>query len=85
LREPRSIVPARNALFAKFGGKVRCYPARPGPASGHFWSRASGMIEGPCYSLRPAPQTVDNLVAGARLGIICKELEVLARRCSPTL
>jgi hypothetical protein len=29
LREPRSIVPARNALFAKFGGKV---PVRPGSA-----------------------------------------------------
>jgi len=29
LRDPRSIVPARNALFAKFGGKV---PVRPGSA-----------------------------------------------------
>jgi len=29
--------------------RCRCYPARPGPATGHFWSRASGLIEWSSY------------------------------------
>ena len=40
LRDPRSIIPARNALFAMFGGKVPLRPAVVGLELSLTWWRA---------------------------------------------